>query len=400
MKSENKELNRYSDVIPCMHAQFTLVITNITLNVYVIENYLDDKTRVKLKRHNLNYINASYVSLPSAKRNYILTQGPLEITCGHFWLMIWEQQSKAIIMLNNLIERGVSKCYQYWPNGEINDDVDQIEFNDVNLTVQFLSHYKFDYYQLRRFKLIDQISNNSREIHHFHYTHWPDFDLPKDPNSFLSYLNAVRDSGSLDLNLHGPPIVHCSAGIGRSGTFVLVDSCLVLIEANKSIDSINVIDILLEMRKCRMGLIQTSAQFRFSFKAIIEGSKHIFEKQRQTKLEGSNNSNSSLMRSFGVNEDDEDVNYVNQDLDQNEEVNEPQTISPNNVTEGSELRQRRREEKRQKTMETIERIKRKQKEVEERLNFNRKLYQYLTPVAIVGGAVAFCCIGLYIYLRE
>lgn len=149
-----------------------------------------------------------------------------------------------------------------------------------------------------------------------------------------------------------------------------------------------------------MGLIQTSAQFRFSFKAIIEGSKHIFEKQRQTKLEGSNNSNSSLMRSFGVNEDDEDVNYVNQDLDQNEEVNEPQTISPNNVTEGSELRQRRREEKRQKTMETIERIKRKQKEVEERLNFNRKLYQYLTPVAIVGGAVAFCCIGLYIYLRE
>lgn len=74
MKSENKELNRYSDVIPCMHAQFTLVITNITLNVYVIENYLDDKTRVKLKRHNLNYINASYVSLPSAKRNYILTQ--------------------------------------------------------------------------------------------------------------------------------------------------------------------------------------------------------------------------------------------------------------------------------------------------------------------------------------
>lgn len=72
-------------------------------------------------------------------------------------------------------------------------------------------------------------SQQSREVLQFHYTHWPDFDLPKTSDSFLDFLFAVRESGSLDISRNGPAVIHCSAGIGRSGTFVLVDSCLVLV---------------------------------------------------------------------------------------------------------------------------------------------------------------------------
>ncbi|KAG8233839.1 hypothetical protein J437_LFUL006862, partial [Ladona fulva] len=78
-------------------------------------------------------------------------------------------------------------------------------------------------------KLTDVDTGDSREIFHFHYTTWPDFGVPQSPTAFLKFLMVVRESGALDENV-GPPVVHCSAGIGRSGTFCLVDSCLVLIE--------------------------------------------------------------------------------------------------------------------------------------------------------------------------
>jgi len=105
---------------------------------------------------------------------------------------------------------------------------------------------------------------------HFHYTAWADFDVPQ-CDTFLEYLNAVRESGSLEEEV-GPPIVHCSAGIGRSGTFCLVDSCLVLIEL-ESAEEVCIRDILLEMRQSRMGLIQTVDQLKFSYMAIAEGAR-------------------------------------------------------------------------------------------------------------------------------
>lgn len=78
------------------------------------------------------------------------------------------------------------------------------------------------------FRLTDLESNTSREIIQFHYTTWPDFGVPSSPHAFLEFLYKVRASGGLDSSV-GPPVVHCSAGIGRSGTFCLVDSCLVLV---------------------------------------------------------------------------------------------------------------------------------------------------------------------------
>ncbi|XP_010637298.1 tyrosine-protein phosphatase non-receptor type 2 isoform X1 [Fukomys damarensis] len=114
-------------------------------------------------------------------------------------------------------------------------------------------------------------SGEARTISHFHYTTWPDFGVPESPASFLNFLFKVRESGSLEAD-HGPAVVHCSAGIGRSGTFSLVDTCLVLMEKG---DDINIKQVLLNMRKYRMGLIQTPDQLRFSYMAIIEGAKCI-----------------------------------------------------------------------------------------------------------------------------
>ncbi|KAG9434581.1 tyrosine-protein phosphatase non-receptor type 61F [Apis mellifera carnica] len=121
--------------------------------------------------------------------------------------------------------------------------------------------------------LTDLETKESREIFHFHYTTWPDFGVPQSPTAFLNFLTDVRQSGTLDQNV-GPPVVHCSAGIGRSGTFCLVDTCLVLIEEN-GLNSVNIRDILIEMRRSRMGLIQTPDQLRFSYAAIIEGAKQL-----------------------------------------------------------------------------------------------------------------------------
>ncbi|KPP74555.1 tyrosine-protein phosphatase non-receptor type 2-like, partial [Scleropages formosus] len=243
---ENRNRNRYRDVSPFDHS------------------------RVKLGNTENDYINASLVVMEEAERSYILTQGPLRNTCGHFWLMIWQQQTKAVIMLNRIIEKGSEKCAQYWPTQEEHE----MTFKDTHFLVTLISEEVKSYYTIRVLKLQNMNTEESREIYHFHYTTWPDFGVPESPASFLNFLFKVRESGSLGVE-HGPTVVHCSAGIGRSGTFSLVDTCLVLIEKRKDPSSVDIKKILLDMRKYRMGLIQTPDQLRFSYMAVIEGAKYI-----------------------------------------------------------------------------------------------------------------------------
>lgn len=203
-RPENRALNRYRDVNPYDHS------------------------RVRLKApSDTDYINASLVKVPKANRKYVLAQGPLPSTVGHFWLMAWQQGSKAVLMLNRLVEKGQVKCHQYWPK----DDADgaRFEMEDVGLSLELVSSVPGDHYTVRTLRLTNMLEGGaSQEVLHFHYTTWPDFGVPKCPDSFLEFLTAVRESGSLEEDV-GPAIVHCSAGIGRSGTFCLVDSCLVMV---------------------------------------------------------------------------------------------------------------------------------------------------------------------------
>uniref|UniRef100_A0A3P9P5G3 Tyrosine-protein phosphatase non-receptor type n=1 Tax=Poecilia reticulata TaxID=8081 RepID=A0A3P9P5G3_POERE len=242
----NRNLNRYRDVSPYDHS------------------------RVKLENADNDYINASLVAVKEAERAYILTQGPLRNTCGHFWLMVWQQCSKAVIMLNRVIEKGSEKCAQYWPTSEEL----QMSFTDTGFVVRLLSEEDQSHYTIRVLELENTKTGESREIYHFHYTTWPDFGVPESPASFLNFLFKVRESGSLGPE-YGPSVVHCSAGIGRSGTFALVDTCLVLMDRSKSSSSVDIQKVLLDMREYRMGLIQTPDQLRFSYMSIIEGAKLI-----------------------------------------------------------------------------------------------------------------------------
>lgn len=202
MKPQNKSLNRYRDVSPYDHS------------------------RIVLKKGSTDYINANLVKVEKAHRSYILTQGPLANTVGHFWLMVWEQNSKAVLMLNKLIEKKQEKCFQYWPVKIGKEHITKMD--DVGLTLEYLENHDHSYYLTRTLRLTEVESGECREIIQFHYTTWPDFGVPSSPTAFLEFLRKVREAGVLEEDV-GPAIVHCSAGIGRSGTFCLVDSCLVLV---------------------------------------------------------------------------------------------------------------------------------------------------------------------------
>uniref|UniRef100_D3Z6W2 Tyrosine-protein phosphatase non-receptor type n=1 Tax=Mus musculus TaxID=10090 RepID=D3Z6W2_MOUSE len=238
---ENRNRNRYRDVSPYDHS------------------------RVKLQSTENDYINASLVDIEEAQRSYILTQGPLPNTCCHFWLMVWQQKTKAVVMLNRTVEKESVKCAQYWPT----DDREMV-FKETGFSVKLLSEDVKSYYTVHLLQLENINTGETRTISHFHYTTWPDFGVPESPASFLNFLFKVRESGCLTPD-HGPAVIHCSAGIGRSGTFSLVDTCLVLMEKG---EDVNVKQLLLNMRKYRMGLIQTPDQLRFSYMAIIEGAKY------------------------------------------------------------------------------------------------------------------------------
>ena len=250
---ENRLKNRYRDVSPFDHS------------------------RVKLKKGSSDYINSSLVEMEKAGRRYILTQGPLPGTSGHFWQMVWEQNSKAVIMLNKVIEKGARKCHQYFPL----EKNKPIVFPEEGYAVSLKNEIDNDNFIIRELELNELKSNNARTVIQFHYIAWPDFGVPESPTTFLNFLSCVRAKKVLE-NHFGPAVIHCSAGIGRSGTFALVDTCFVYLEKRIPFD---IKETLLEMRHSRMGLIQTAQQLRFSYLAIAQCEQSLQQNRDDTHHE-------------------------------------------------------------------------------------------------------------------
>lgn len=246
-QQENRNKNRYRDVCPFDHS------------------------RVKLREGPSDYINGCLVEVEDAERRYILSQGPLPHTAGQFWQMVWEHNSKAVIMLNRIIEKGMVKCHHYWPK----DDQHPLHFRDEGFGLTLKSETKTENFDIRELELVNMKNNESRIIFQFHFTAWPDFDVPQSPAAFLDFLACIRENRVLE-NDFGPAVIHCSAGIGRSGTFILVDTCLEYLQKGLSF---KIYKTLLEMRKYRMGLVQTPQQLRFSYFAIAECERIILYKQ-------------------------------------------------------------------------------------------------------------------------
>ncbi|XP_051466006.1 tyrosine-protein phosphatase non-receptor type 2 isoform X3 [Apus apus] len=348
---ENRNRNRYRDVSPYDHS------------------------RVKLQNTENDYINASLVVIEEAQRYYILTQGPLPNTCCHFWLMVWQQQTKAVVMLNRIVEKESVKCAQYWPTKE--EEV--MTFSETGFRVRLVSEDVKSYYTVHLLQLeninvsFSLPSGESRMIFHFHYTTWPDFGVPESPASFLNFLFKVRESGSLSSE-HGPAVVHCSAGIGRSGTFSLVDTCLVLME-KKDPFSVDIKKVLLDMRKYRMGLIQTPDQLRFSYMAVIEGAKFIMgdstiqkrwkelskEDQAPTSEQSPPHPTKITMEKYNGNsialESKDHMEKINADLS-----TKVQDIAGENIE--SAVRKRLREDRKANTAQKLQQMKQKLNETE------------------------------------
>lgn len=244
-----RQRNRYADISPYNH------------------------TRIRLQRDELDYINASLIEQGGKDkgfyRRYILTQGPISTTCSHFWLMAWEQKSTAIIMLNKCRERNHQKCEEYWPTSKSQPKI----FDDVDIQVFFEEESSYRTFIIRTLRVKDLRTGEERIIKHFHYVAWPDFGVPESPEHFLRFLGKLRRCNAIT-QPETPPIVHCSAGVGRSGTLCLIDVCLEILANRKEDDEqLDVLKVLHEMRRYRPGLIQAYEQLAFSFTALIAAEK-------------------------------------------------------------------------------------------------------------------------------
>ncbi|XP_065440083.1 tyrosine-protein phosphatase non-receptor type 3 isoform X5 [Chrysemys picta bellii] len=231
---QNMDKNRYKDVLPY------------------------DATRIILQG-NEDYINANYVNMeiPSAGivNRYIATQGPLPHTCAHFWQVVWDHRLSLIIMLTTLTERGRTKCHQYWP-----DPPDIMEYG--NFRVKCQSEDCTIAYVFREMVITNIETEEEHTITHLQYVAWPDHGVPDDSRDFLEFVTCMRPKRVEN----EPVLVHCSAGIGRTGVLVTMETAMCLIERNQPVYPL---DIVRKMRDQRAMMVQTSSQYKFVCEAIL-----------------------------------------------------------------------------------------------------------------------------------
>ncbi|XP_026026589.1 protein tyrosine phosphatase receptor type Db isoform X13 [Astatotilapia calliptera] len=240
----NKPKNRYANVIAYDHSRVILSS---------IEGVLGS-----------DYINANYIDGYRRQNAYIATQGALPETFGDFWRMVWEQHTANIIMMTKLEEKSRMpsyffskvKCDQYWPTrGTETYGLIQVTLLD---TVELAT------YSVRTFALYKSGSNEKREVRHFQFTAWPDHGVPEHPTPFLAFLRRVKACNPPDA---GPMVVHCSAGVGRTGCFIVIDAMTERIKHEKTIDIYGHVTL---MRSERNYMVQTEDQYIFIHDALLE----------------------------------------------------------------------------------------------------------------------------------
>ncbi|XP_063770955.1 receptor-type tyrosine-protein phosphatase S isoform X10 [Pseudophryne corroboree] len=232
----NKPKNRYANVIAYDHSRVILL---------PVEGILGS-----------DYINANYIDGYRKQNAYIATQGPLPDTFGDFWRMVWEQRSATIVMMTRLEEKSRIKCDQYWP-GRGADTYGMIQ-------VTLLDTIELATFCVRTFSLHKNGSSEKREVRQFQFTAWPDHGVPEYPTPFLAFLRRVKTCNPPDA---GPIVVHCSAGVGRTGCFIVIDAMLERIKHEKTVDIYGHVTL---MRSQRNYMVQTEDQYSFIHDALFE----------------------------------------------------------------------------------------------------------------------------------
>ncbi|XP_060043756.1 tyrosine-protein phosphatase non-receptor type 13 isoform X10 [Erinaceus europaeus] len=230
---ENRRKNRYKNILPY------------------------DATRVPLGDEG-GYINASFVRIPVGGEEfvYIACQGPLPITVGDFWQMIWEQKSTVIAMMTQEVEGEKIKCQRYWPN-----TLGRTTMVNDRLRLALVKIQQLKGFVMRAMTLEDIQTGEVRHISHLNFTAWPDHDTPSQPDDLLTFISYLRH-----IHRSGPVITHCSAGIGRSGTLICIDVVLGLISQDLEFD---IFDVVRCMRLQRHGMVQTEDQYIFCYQVIL-----------------------------------------------------------------------------------------------------------------------------------
>uniref|UniRef100_A0A8D3DLK5 Receptor-type tyrosine-protein phosphatase kappa n=1 Tax=Scophthalmus maximus TaxID=52904 RepID=A0A8D3DLK5_SCOMX len=200
-----------------------------------------------------DYINANYIDVSGNASN--ATIGPVHETVYDFWRMVWQEQSACIVMVTNLVEVGRVKCYKYWP-----DDAEV--YGDFKVT--FVEVEPLAEYVVRTFTLERRGFNEVREVKQFHFTGWPDHGVPYHATGLLSFIRRVKISNPPSA---GPIVVHCSAGAGRTGCFIVIDIMLDMAEREGVVDIYNCVKAL---RSRRINMVQTEEQYIFIHDAILE----------------------------------------------------------------------------------------------------------------------------------
>ncbi|XP_038649931.1 receptor-type tyrosine-protein phosphatase F-like isoform X22 [Scyliorhinus canicula] len=232
----NKPKNRYANVIAYDHSR--VILTSVD------------------GVPGSDYLNANYIDGYRKQNAYIATQGPLPETLSDFWRMVWEQRTVTIVMMTRLEEKSRVKCDQYWPcRGTETYGMIQVTLLDV---VELAT------YSVRTFALYKNGSSEKREVRQFQFMAWPDHGVPEYPTPILAFLRRVKACNPPDA---GPMVVHCSAGVGRTGCFVVIDAMLERVKHEKTVDIYGHVTC---MRAQRNYMVQTEDQYIFIHEALLE----------------------------------------------------------------------------------------------------------------------------------